>query len=104
MSEKMSYNQGEKDMIIMHHEFVVAMQNNKRKKITSTLIDYGIDGGDSSMARTVSLPVAITVKLILDQKIKMTGIHIPVHPDIYEPVLNELETVGIKFKETEIIL
>ena len=29
----------------------------------------------------------------------MTGVHIPVIPEIYNPILDELEEIGIKFKE-----
>ena len=60
------------------------------------MVDTGIQGGDSSMARTVSLPAAIATKLILEDKINLTGVHIPVLPEIYEPVLSELESMNIK--------
>jgi len=53
------------------------------------------------MARTVSLPAAIAVNLILTGKIKLTGVHIPVLPEIYLPVLDELEKMNIVCKETE---
>jgi hypothetical protein len=29
----------------------------------------------------------------------LTGVHIPVIPEIYNPILNELEEIGITFKE-----
>jgi hypothetical protein len=35
----------------------------------------------------------------LEDKIKLTGLHIPVIAEIYEPVLKELELNGIKFNE-----
>ena len=54
------------------------------------LVDYGIPGGDSAMARTVSLPCAVATNLSLEGKITTTGLHIPVLPEIYEPVLVEL--------------
>ncbi|MEW6070262.1 MAG: saccharopine dehydrogenase C-terminal domain-containing protein, partial [Candidatus Thermoplasmatota archaeon] len=54
----------------------------------------------TAMARTVGLPTAISAKLILEGKLKLTGVHIPVLPAIYEPVLQELESLGIVFKET----
>jgi saccharopine dehydrogenase (NADP+, L-glutamate forming)/spermidine synthase len=103
MVEKMSYAKGERDMLVMHHEFVAEYPSQgKSEKITSTLIDFGIPGGDSSMARTVSLPAAIAARLILEGKIKGTGVQIPVKPAIYEPLLKELEDMenGIHFKET----
>ena len=100
MLEKMPYEEGERDMIILHHEFVAEYPKEDRKeKIFSTLIDFGIPHGDSSMSRTVSLPAAIGAKLVLEGKIDATGVHIPVNPTIYEPILKELERLGIVFKE-----
>jgi hypothetical protein len=59
---------------------------------------------NTAMAKTVGLPLGIAAKLILQNKIKLIGLHIPVIAEIYEPVLKELELNGIKFnEETEII-
>ena len=96
--KKMSMGKGDKDMIVMHHEFI-AKYSSKNEYITSTLVDFGIPGGDTSVARTVSLPAAIAVKMILNNKIKLTGVQIPVIPELYNPILKELEEIGIKFKE-----
>jgi saccharopine dehydrogenase-like NADP-dependent oxidoreductase len=63
------------------------------------MVDYGIPGGDSSMSRTVGLPSAIAAKLILNGVVKETGVHIPVKPEIYEPILEELESQNITCKE-----
>lgn len=97
--EKCSYDPNERDMIILHHDFRAEYPDKPAERITSTLIDYGIPGGDSSMSRTVGLPAAMATKLILEGKIDMAGVHIPVEPRIYEPVLAELETENIKFVE-----
>jgi len=96
--EKMSLGKDERDMIVMHHEFI-AEYPSKKEYITSTLVDYGIRGDDSAVARTVSIPAAIAVKMILSGKINLTGVHIPVIAEIYNPILDELEETGIKFKE-----
>ena len=99
MQEKLQYEEGERDMVILQHEFVASYPDGKKENITSSLIDYGIPHGDSSMARTVSLPAAIASRLILEEKIKMTGVHIPVLPEFYGPILQELTEEGIAFKE-----
>jgi saccharopine dehydrogenase-like NADP-dependent oxidoreductase len=54
------------------------------------------------MAKTVGLPLAITTKLILQGKVNSRGVVIPTTKDIYEPLLAELETFGIKFVEKEL--
>ena len=100
MQEKMSYKEGERDMIVLQHDFVAEYADGKKEQICSLLIDYGIPHGDSSMARTVSLPVAIASRLIVNGQITLTGVHVPVQPEIYQPVLQELEDMGIKFKES----
>ncbi len=99
MLKKLQYEEGERDMIILQHIFKASYPDKKAEKITSTLIDFGIPYGDSSMARTVGLPCAIGAKLILENKITQTGVHIPVLKDIYSPILQELKTLDIKFKE-----
>ena len=103
MATKMPYAEGERDMIVLYHDFLAEYPDHQ-ERITSTLVDYGIPHGDSAMSRTVSLPAAIATKLILEGKIKETGVHIPVDPEIYEPVLNELERLNIVCEEkTEVI-
>ncbi|MGQ9673348.1 MAG: saccharopine dehydrogenase C-terminal domain-containing protein [Candidatus Aminicenantales bacterium] len=99
MVEKLQYGEGERDMIVLQHEFVARYPGSQGEKIISTLVDFGIPGGDSSMARTVGLPAAIGTKLILEGKIKEKGVHIPVLPEIYLPILAELQAMGIAFKE-----
>lgn len=106
MAAKMAYAEGERDLLVMHHEFIAEYPDGRREKLTSTLVDFGIPGGDTAMARTVSLPVAIAAKLMLEGKVKGSGVQIPVSPAIYEPVLKELEEMknGIHFRETRTAL
>ncbi len=96
--KKMSMEKGDRDMVVMLHEFIAEFPD-KKEYITSTLVDYGIPDGDTSVARTVSIPAAIAVKLILQGKIDFTGVHIPTIPEIYNPILDELEKHNIKFEE-----
>ena len=96
--EKMQYRPGERDLIVLHHIFEVELEG-KTRTITSTLIDFGIPNGNSAMARTVSLPAAIGVKHILLGTIDLKGVLIPVQPEVYNPVLDELATMGINCEE-----
>lgn len=99
MIEKMSLEEGERDMIVLQHTFEAAYPEGHGERITSTLIDYGIPRGDSAMSRTVGLPPAIGTKLILEEKIDKSGVYIPVEPEIYIPVLQELKGLNIEFSE-----
>jgi saccharopine dehydrogenase-like NADP-dependent oxidoreductase len=99
MLAKMVYQPGERDMIVMQHEFV-AEYSDRSEAITATMIDYGIPHGDTSMARTVGLPAAIAVRMILHGEFAgLAGVHVPVIPEIYEPVLAELAELGIGLTE-----
>ncbi len=104
MIEKLRYGQGERDMIILKHMFLAVRPDGKKEKMTSTLIDYGVPFGDSSMSRTVGLPAAIGARFILEGKIKLTGVRTPIEPEIYEPILNELKNHGVEFKEEQATL
>jgi hypothetical protein len=95
MLDRMAYKPGERDMVVLHHEFLAEYPGKPARKIFSTLIDCGIPDGVSSMAR-------IGVKMILEGKLKLTGVQIPVLPEIYEPVLAELARLGIECKEREV--
>jgi len=97
--EKMSYRPGERDMIALCHFFVARFPSGDEEEITSTLIDYGQPNGDSSMARTVSLPAAVGAKLILTGAVHKPGVYIPVAKDIYNPVLDGLAEMGIRCVE-----
>ncbi|UCH84439.1 MAG: saccharopine dehydrogenase, partial [Candidatus Latescibacterota bacterium] len=97
--EMMEIGKDERDMIVMHHEFTAEFPGGEKEVLTSTLVDYGIPGEDTSVARTVSLPAALAVKLILDGKITDKGCHIPVSPSIYNPILDALEPYNVIFKE-----
>lgn len=99
LQKKLVYKDGEKDMVILKHKLIVENKDNSKDLITSTLINYGIPYGDTAMSRTVSLPLAIGTKLIAEEKIKSRGVLIPTINEIYEPVLNELESLNIGMKE-----
>ncbi|MCX6268472.1 MAG: saccharopine dehydrogenase NADP-binding domain-containing protein [Bacteroidetes bacterium] len=99
MIEKMSLGQHERDMVALQHTFLAAFSDGRKEVIRSRMLDFGTLATDTSIARTVALPAAIAVEMILDEKIKVKGVHIPVIPDIYNPVLDQLEKLGIKMEE-----
>jgi saccharopine dehydrogenase-like NADP-dependent oxidoreductase len=100
LAESLAYAPAERDMIVLRHEFGVVDSRGAHHTRVSTLVAFGERGGDSAMARTVSLPAAVAARLILDGRITSTGVRIPVDPEIYEPVLEALEPMGIVFRET----
>jgi saccharopine dehydrogenase-like NADP-dependent oxidoreductase len=104
LQEKLVFKNKQKDMIILQHKFTVENADHSKDLITSTLIDFGEALKESSMARTVSLPLAIGIRFMAEGKLNLTGVQIPVSKQIYELVLKELESLGIKMEEKRIRL
>jgi len=98
--EKWALGPQEKDMVIMQHVFEYEL-NRRKKKLTSTLIMKGTNGHDTAMSKLVGLPLGIFVKLLLLGKISTTGVNIPIMPEVYEPVMQELAEHGVEFIEEE---
>ncbi|WP_319481763.1 saccharopine dehydrogenase C-terminal domain-containing protein [uncultured Draconibacterium sp.] len=102
LSEKWQLMPEDKDMIVMWHKFEYLDRDTKEKvEKNSSLVVIGESGEKTAMAKTVGLPLAVAAKLFLTDKLNHRGIYIPTHPDIYEPILDELENFGIKFTEME---
>jgi len=99
MIKKMLLSSGERDMVILQHIFLASFPDGRREVIKSSMLDFGSTSADTSIARTVALPASIAVKLILENKIEVKGVHRPVIPQIYKPVLEELKTLGVEMKE-----
>ena len=93
----------DKDMIVMVHELEYTIEE-KAYYTHSSLIVKGEDHLRTAMAKTVGLPLGIAATLILKGKLKLTGLHIPILPEIYDPVLTELKNHGIGFEEEEIYI
>jgi hypothetical protein len=99
MIKKMMLTVNERDMVILQHIFLASYPDGTREAIKSSMLDFGSPATNTSIARTVALPASIAVKMILENKIDIKGVHRPVVPQIYNPVLNELKTQGIEMKE-----
>jgi saccharopine dehydrogenase (NADP+, L-glutamate forming) len=96
--DKFAMQQNDKDMIVMLHEIDYII-NGSQSSIKSALLVKGEDNLQTAMAKTVGLPLGIAAKLILSGEIVLTGLHIPTHKAVYEPVLKELARHGIVFEE-----
>ena len=92
LEEKWKLGETDKDMIVMQHQFEYTIKGQEGiHKLESSLVVIGKDAQYTAMALTVGLPLAITVKNFLTGKFKLSGVQIPIHKEIYEPMLKELE-------------
>jgi saccharopine dehydrogenase (NADP+, L-glutamate forming) len=99
MIEKMMIKEDERDMVVMQHTFLASYPDGKQEVIRSRMLDFGTLKTDTSISRTVALPAAVGVEMILEGKISAKGVHIPVIPEIYTPILDTLESLNIKMIE-----
>lgn len=99
LTAKWALSPNDKDMLVMYHEFVCELEGEKQT-IISYMVNIGENQTYTAMSNTVGLPVAICGKMILNGSLKLKGVQIPVMKEVYEPILNELESFGITFKET----
>lgn len=101
LEQKWQLEPEDKDMIVMWHKFGFQVDGEDRE-IHSSMVSIGEDQTYTAMSNTVGLPVAICAQLILQGKINLTGVQLPLHKEIYEPVLKRLEDYDIKFTEREV--
>ncbi|MFT6280294.1 MAG: saccharopine dehydrogenase-like NADP-dependent oxidoreductase [Salibacteraceae bacterium] len=101
--DKLSLEDGDKDMLVMVHEFQYEL-NGEKSQITSHMVNIGEDQVYTSMSNTVGLPAAICAKMILNGTLKSKGVTLPVQKEVYTPILEELEKFDIRFVEKEISL
>ncbi len=99
MFATMMFAPGERDLSVLHNEIVAEYPSGERERSTATLIAYGDPEGDSSMALTVGTPAAIAASMLLDGRIRDTGLVLPVKPHIFDPILEELAGIGVAFDE-----
>jgi saccharopine dehydrogenase-like NADP-dependent oxidoreductase len=99
MIDKMMIGETERDMVVMQHTFLASYPDGNKEVIKSSMLDYGTLATDTAVARTVALPAACGVDMILQGEIDIKGVHIPVIPELYNPILDQLETMDIKMVE-----
>jgi len=98
--KKWAMKPDDRDLVVMRHEFDFVRKGKKmRLKLTMKLI--GRDATHTAMSNLVGLPIGIFVKQVLEGKIQVRGVHVPVLPEIYQPVLKELTEHGVRFEEEE---
>lgn len=101
LEEKWSLGEDDKDMIVMWHRFDYEIEGVEHE-LHSSLVYIGRDRNFTAMSDTVGWPVAIAAKLILNGKLSLKGVQLPILPEIYTPILNELDHLGVEFIESEV--
>lgn len=99
LSRKLPLEDRHQDIVILLHSLDVEYPDRPAERITSTFTSEGKAGGFTAMAISVGLPTALAVKHLLSGGMTLRGSQIPTEPEIYQPILVELEREGLKFEE-----
>lgn len=100
LEQKWQLHPDDKDMIVMLHRFDYQL-NGKPHVLTATMVVKGTDPNHTAIAATVGLPMGILAKMLLNNQVNLSGVQIPIMPQVYQPILTELAQHGITFTETE---
>lgn len=98
--EKWAMQPHDRDMVIMQHIFDYVLEG-RQHRLTSTLVAKGDDSVHTAMARLVGWPAGIFARRLLLGASAPVGVRIPTDPEVYEPVMAELEALGVRFVEEE---
>jgi len=101
LKQKWTLESNDKDMIVMWHKLIYEL-NGKTTELNSSMVHIGKNQIETAMANTVGLPVAIATKMILNGVINKPGVQVPITPEIYNPILEELKLFGVEFVEKEV--
>ena len=80
----------------MQHKFEYYVDD-ELKNLKLSMVVKGDDSIQTGMAKTVGLPVFFACKLLLDEKISLKGVRIPIYKEIYAPILKQLSQEGLTF-------
>ncbi len=98
---RLQLNMMDKDMILMQHE-VDYSRRGVHYSLTSSLVVKGENKVFSAMSKTVGMPMALLAERILTNRFDATalaGVQIPIMPEVYNPILKDLEKNGIEFTQ-----
>jgi saccharopine dehydrogenase (NADP+, L-glutamate forming) len=98
LEKKWQLDPGDKDMIVMQHKIGYSMEKIVKGMVTS-LVVTGDDTNQTAMSKTVGWPLGIAAKLVLTGKINESGVRLPVTPAYYQPIIEEMRTLGVEFIE-----
>ena len=103
LEENLWYKEDEYDMVVMHHTInAVFAEDGTEERHVASLQVFG-DRQSSAMSKTVGYTTAACTEQILTGSILRgsagAGLILPIHRELYEPVLAAVEKEGIRFEE-----
>ncbi|MFM2194618.1 MAG: hypothetical protein RL092_218 [Bacteroidota bacterium] len=100
LEEKWRLEQGDSDKIVMVHR-LRATKDTKMYEFTSSLVIEGENERHTAMSKTVGMPIAFAVERMIRGEIRERGVRLPILPELYLPILEDLKKIGVAFTESE---
>jgi hypothetical protein len=97
LEQKWKLGPTDKDLVVMWHHFRYHVEG-QHQSIHASLAVIGKDQTETAMAHS-RLAHRHGVQVGAERQLQDRGVMLPLKPVIYDPVLNELETLGITFHE-----
>jgi saccharopine dehydrogenase-like NADP-dependent oxidoreductase len=101
LEKKWALEPDDKDVVVMYHQLQYATPSGKKKMLNSTLYVQGDDALHTAMAKSVGFTIGVACKLLMEDKISLRGVRVPVEKEIYVPAMIELGKLGFEFEESE---
>ncbi|KAK4684901.1 alpha-aminoadipic semialdehyde synthase, partial [Tremellales sp. Uapishka_1] len=99
LASKLAYLPHERDSVLLHHSFKFSHPSDPMlQSVTASLVCNGTDEA-SAMATTVGKTLAFAACRVADGKIRGRGVRGPYEREVWEGVLDDLESVGVVVTE-----
>jgi saccharopine dehydrogenase-like NADP-dependent oxidoreductase len=103
LEKKWKLNATDTDWVVMVHIFEYE-KNGQKYQLESRMSLEGESALYTAMSKTVGMPIAIAAMMIYHGQINDRGVLMPTHKEIYEPILAQLNQIGIEFIESKILI
>lgn len=100
MEDRFLPDADDKDCVVMEHQLEYEFREDQYE-FSATLIMNGDSQKESALAKIIGFTCGATAKSVLLGSPALGGVHVPIMKEIYDPVLNELEDLGIAFHITD---
>lgn len=98
IEERWKLGPDDRDLVVMEHRIRYRLKG-ETLECRSSLELEGKDTRFTAMSDLVGLPMALLVRRFFRGKISLPSAPIPFSPDIYLPVMEDLEALGVRFEE-----
>jgi saccharopine dehydrogenase-like NADP-dependent oxidoreductase len=97
--EKLYFTPGERDLVLLEQRIEYRDPKGRNFIKSSILVEEGIVGEETAIAKTTGLPIAMGAEMVLEGLFKKPGLFIPVLPELYQRLLERLDEEGIRLVE-----